>query len=99
MILIMDMLPWFLRRRIMERKMGKTGMKVDKLRKMFGGWAQFKHIYESRVLYAKTPKAGAAVPNFKLTNLKTKKIVSIQDLARPGIPLVLNFGSCTCDGF
>ena len=95
----MDLLPWFLRKKIMEQKMGKVGMKAEKSRKMFGGWAQLKHIYESRILYTKAPKAGADVPNFKLTNLKTKKVVSIQDLARPGIPLVLNFGSCTCVGF
>jgi len=76
-----------------------TQEKLNKLAagKYFGGMSQFDHIVKSRLLYYKMNlKQGSKLPDgLEVTNYKTKKVTTINDLMRPGIPLVLNFGSCT----
>jgi len=63
---------------------------------IFGGYKMFKHIYEmSLIQKAKRAEVGKNIEDIKLIDYKTKKSVSLSSLQRPGVPLVLNFGSCT----
>jgi len=62
----------------------------------FGGWKQFKNIFNSSMIQlSRTLEEEDRVPNIALVDFETKKSTTLNDLMRPGIPLVLNFGSCS----
>jgi len=62
----------------------------------FGGWKQFKNIFNSSLIQlSRTLEEKDRVPEIELVEFETKKSTTLNDLMRPGIPLVLNFGSCT----
>jgi len=63
---------------------------------MFSGWKQFMAIYSSNMIQlSRTLEEDDRVPKIELVDFETKKSTTLNDLMRPGIPLVLNFGSCS----
>ena len=98
---LVDLLPNFVRARIMEKKAKKFGLKVpDQIPKQFGGWVQFKAIYNMTMQQSNvTLKVGDKVPDITLTHLESGKKNTLQSLMRSNVPLVLNFGSCTWPPF
>merc|ERR1711970_17675 len=98
LMFLVDLLPNFVRARLMEMKAKKFGLKIkpDEMPKQFGGWQQFKTMYNVTLQQSNvTLKVGDAVPAITLTHLETGKKSTIQSLMRSNVPLVLNFGSCT----
>merc|ERR1719500_2253075 len=93
MMFLVDLLPNFVRARIMKKKAKKFGLKVpDEIPKQFGGWPQFKAIYNMTMQQSNiTLKVGDKVPDITLTHLKTGKKSTLQSLMRSNVPLVLNF--------
>merc|ERR1712086_638369 len=95
---LVDLLPNSVRARIKKKKADKLGLKMksDEIPKQFGGWQQFKTIYNTTLQQSNvTLKVGDPVPAITLTNLETGKKSTLQSLMRSNVPLVLNFGSCT----
>merc|ERR1711935_571699 len=95
---LVDLLPNSVRARIKKKKADKLGLKMksDEIPKQFGGWQQFKTIYNTTLQQSNvTLKIGDSVPAITLTNLETGKKSTLQSLMRSNVPLVLNFGSCT----
>ena len=102
MMFLVDLLPNSVRARIIKKKTDKLGLKMksDKIPKQFGGWQQFKTIYNTTLQQSSvTLKVGDSVPAITLTNLETGKQSTLQSLMRSNVPLVLNFGSCTWPPF
>jgi len=61
-----------------------------------GGWKQFTNIFKSSMIQlSRTLEEDDRVPKIELVDFETKKSTTLNDLMRPGIPLVLNFGSCS----
>ena len=91
----MDLLPVSLRKALLsdteEFKDKQNLLEV----KLFGGWAQFKSCYRSQLAKQRALKEGDKVPELEVVNFVTKKVATLTELMRPGVPLVLNFGSCT----
>lgn len=95
---VADIMPWSIRKHLLPRIMDtpRTGMVIDETTRIFGGWAQFKVVYEHYIQQSKAPlKVGDEVNNIELVNLATMEKRTLKSLQRENIPLVLNFGSCT----
>ena len=71
---VADIMPWSIRKHLLQRIMDtpRTGMVIDETTRIFGGWAQFKVIYEHYIQQSKAPlKVGDDVNNIELVNLAT----------------------------
>merc|ERR1712183_568123 len=63
-------------------------------------FATVKETYCTGIANAlKEAQKGSAAPSPELYDLNTRKVVSLLSRSRPGRPLVINFGSCSCPPF
>jgi len=67
---------------------------------MFGGVQMFKNIFKLMNTVNADIKVGEPLPeDIKVYDLANSKFMELAKLCRPGIPLILNFGSCTWPPF
>lgn len=97
---LLDLCPRNVRKFIIRRRYPKLPEhSVDEFAdsKMYGGWHQFISIIEMRLCdWQRKLDVGEKMSiDIPLVDFSTKKSLNLQTLIRSGVPLVLNFGSCT----
>ncbi len=80
--------------------MGKTDYTIEDYAYSFATWSAWKPIWNEvcQPLY-ETVKQGGKAPNPKVLSQDGATVYSLLDFAKPGRPLVLNFGSCSWPPF
>jgi len=98
MMFVMDnVMPKFVRRKMLESK-GLSGEALENQlnSKIFGGVSMVKHMYEVHLLQSRLEtKEGSQIPELDLVEYFDKENTTLKEIMRPGVPLVLNFGSCS----
>jgi len=94
MMFVEDLFPAIKRRKLAKKYSGDELEQRVRV-KMFGGLQMFKNIW--KLLNSKAMVGvGERVPSeLEVYNLTSKKCDKLASLCRPGVPLILNFGSCT----
>jgi len=89
--------------RMMKKKLATTGTwnfdekvkSVEDIEYIFS-FAPVKETFFTGISNAlKEAQRGSAAPDLELYDLNTRQVVSLLSRARPGRPLVVNFGSCS----
>jgi len=94
-ITITDYLPIWIKRRLYASEYSGDQLEKRISTRVHGGYEMFKLIYGCLCNAPKVSVREKIDSNLTLTELSTGKVFKLADLSRPGIPLVLNFGSCT----
>lgn len=98
MMFVMDnILPTFVKRKMLESK-GLSGEALENQlnSKIFGGMTMVKHMHEVHLTQSRIEaKEGGQVPELDLVEYFDKENTTLREIMRPGVPLVLNFGSCS----
>jgi len=97
MFVMENIMPTFVKRKMFESQ-GLSGEALEKQlnSKIFGGMTMVKHMHEIHLIQSRVEaKEGGQVPELDLVEYFDKENTTLKEIMRPGVPLVLNFGSCS----
>merc|ERR1711962_53229 len=102
MMFVMDNIaPSFIKRKMIEsmpraKELSEKALENQMNSKIFGGTKMIKSMYETHLIQSRVEvKQGEELPEIDLVEYFDKENTSLKEIMRPGVPLVLNFGSCS----
>jgi hypothetical protein len=97
MITVLDYAPNSVRRNILKAEYEGEDLEKRLKVRIGGGWKMFVALYRlNSIRYRPMLSAGDKVPEgIVLSKLADGSSLTLSSLMRPGVPLVVNFGSCS----
>ena len=94
-ILIIDFLPLSVKRKLMNKEYTGDALEERIRTKIFGGLKMFNLLWTVSMSQHKLQVGDTLPENIKVYDVINEKMIKLAELAQPGVPLIMNFGSCT----